>query len=188
VYQIEVVWFSTYYVSVWRSTDWLRCVVKVYYKGKHNLMSDIYKCNKRSTNIVRPHPPLLSKRTGWQYKPSYTKFPRYVALHQFTFHTFKSSCDYHYAALYKTRLAKTSACGVLRNPTFGDGPIKRGNNRFTGSYHFCTSVNIFDRIEIKPLEYLWRIVTTAVIRPGWPVWANFVHLANVYLGHFSEND
>jgi hypothetical protein len=40
------------------------------------------------------------------------------------------------------------------------GPIKRGNNRFAGSYHFRTSVNIFDQIEINPLEYLRRIVTT----------------------------
>jgi hypothetical protein len=52
-------------------------VVKVYCKGKSNLMSDIYKCNKRNkhrTNIVRPPPP-LDKSTGRQYKPSYQVLP-----------------------------------------------------------------------------------------------------------------
>jgi hypothetical protein len=49
-------------------------VVKVYCKGKYNLMSVIYKRNKRSTNIIRPPLP-LDKRTGRQYKPSYQVLP-----------------------------------------------------------------------------------------------------------------
>jgi hypothetical protein len=52
----------------------------------------------------------------------------------------------------KSTLQKRLLRGVLQNPTFGDGPIKRGNNCFMGSHHFCMSVNIFDQIEIN----LWN--------------------------------
>jgi hypothetical protein len=50
----------------------MHLVVKVYYRGKPNLMSDIY---KRSTNIVCPPP---KDRTGRQYKPSYQTFAKFT--------------------------------------------------------------------------------------------------------------
>jgi hypothetical protein len=63
-------------------------------------------------------------------------------------------------------LWKCPLCGVLCNLTFGGSPIKRGDDCFAGSYHFCMSVNICDWIEIKPLEYLWHVVTTLEIAKG----------------------
>jgi hypothetical protein len=43
-------------------------VVKVYYKGKPNLISDIYKCKTMQYKHCMPPP---KDRTGRQYKPSY---------------------------------------------------------------------------------------------------------------------
>jgi hypothetical protein len=66
-------------------------VVKIYYKGKPNLMSDIYKRKQCSTNIVWPPPP--KDRTGRQYKPLYQTLLLRGARRLVKIYLFTWSCD-----------------------------------------------------------------------------------------------
>jgi hypothetical protein len=90
-------------------------VVKVYCKGKYNLMSDIYKRNNAVLTLYS-HPLPLDKRTGRQYKQSYQVSPLWGAspIYLVTWLS-RRSCDYRSAAFYMTGLPKYLLRGVLHN-------------------------------------------------------------------------
>jgi hypothetical protein len=125
---------------------------------------------QRSRKHCMATPP-SKNRTGRQYKHC-TIFYRYLALCKITWvtrpHILVRSCDCHYLAFYSVCFRKcplwgilqclflqTSATFVFKNGCYAafyntrlrkGGLIKWATDCSAGSYHFRTSVNIFDQI------------------------------------------